>query len=216
MQAAAAAPTSPAPQKADAEIPSHIAELPNPLPSVLRQQNVRSGLPEPDTNPPPSPKTGTKEGLPLDALSGHRSKVVLRGGDWLFRPRSATVCAMFRLLASAGAVFGLLGVAAGAFGAHALKKRLEPALLDAFEVGVRYQLVHALALLLLAVLVQRNPSTGLNAAGIAFISGVFLFSFSLYAYALSGVRALAMVTPVGGLCFIVGWGLLAWATWKSA
>jgi uncharacterized membrane protein YgdD (TMEM256/DUF423 family) len=123
---------------------------------------------------------------------------------------------MFRLLASAGAVFGLLGVAAGAFGAHALKKRLAPALLESFEIGVRYQLVHALALLLLAVLIQRNPSASFNAAGIAFICGVLLFSFSLYAYALSGVRAIAMVTPVGGLCLIVGWGLLAWGVWKSA
>mgnify|MGYP001560258707 FL=1 len=108
-----------------------------------------------------------------------------------------------------GAVNGFLAVAAGAFGAHALKARLAPDLLVVFEVGARYHMYHALALLAVAWLASRGaPLAGL--AGGAMLAGIFLFSGSLYAMALTGVRGLGAVTPFGGLAFLIGWGLLAY------
>jgi len=97
----------------------------------------------------------------------------------------------------------LLDVALGAFGAHALKGRLSPEALAVFETGVRYQAYHALALLLLAAL--RGP----DRAAWCFVGGIVLFSGSLYALALTGVRWLGAVTPLGGLLFLAGWLLLA-------
>lgn len=103
----------------------------------------------------------------------------------------------------AGAALMLLDVALGAFGAHALKGRLSPEALAVFETGVRYQAYHALALLLLAAL--RGP----DRAAWCFVGGIVLFSGSLYALALTGVRWLGAVTPLGGLLFLAGWLLLA-------
>lgn len=104
-----------------------------------------------------------------------------------------------------GAVFGFLGVGAGAFGAHALKARLSPDLLQTFEIGVKYQMYHALALLVVGVLWARQPAALLSASGWLFCAGVGIFSGSLYALALSGQRWLGAVTPLGGLCFLAGW-----------
>jgi uncharacterized membrane protein YgdD (TMEM256/DUF423 family) len=119
-----------------------------------------------------------------------------------------------------GCTFALLGVAAGAFGAHALRERLEPSLLAAFETAARYQMYHALALLAVALLLQppRAPSAAASAAGWCFTVGIVLFCGSLYALALSGVRVLGAITPLGGLCFLAGWALLAWAgrDWLAA
>lgn len=108
-----------------------------------------------------------------------------------------------------GALLGGLGVAAGAFGAHALRTQLEPRMLEVFETGVRYQLVHALALLAAAWLVQQTGATAAQVAGWAFVAGVVLFSGSLYALAFTGIRGLGAVTPVGGVAFLVGWAALA-------
>jgi uncharacterized membrane protein YgdD (TMEM256/DUF423 family) len=114
-----------------------------------------------------------------------------------------------------GTVLAALGVAAGAFGAHALRGRLTPDLLNAFETGVRYHLIHALGLLSVAWATTRWPGYVVNAAGWLFLLGTVLFSGSLYALSLSGVRALGAITPVGGFAFIAGWLALAWAAWQG-
>jgi uncharacterized membrane protein YgdD (TMEM256/DUF423 family) len=113
---------------------------------------------------------------------------------------------MFGVLAG---LFGFLGVAAGAFGAHALRARLSSDLLDVFETGARYQLVHALALAAVAIALERAPSRSLTLAGWLFTAGQVIFPGSLYALALSGVRAWGAVTPLGGLCYLAGWLTLA-------
>jgi uncharacterized membrane protein YgdD (TMEM256/DUF423 family) len=120
-----------------------------------------------------------------------------------------------RIFVILGAVSGFLGVGAGAFGAHALKARLAPDLLAIFDTGARYQLVHALALLAVAWACERWPGAALRWAGWRFVAGTVLFSGSLYALALSGVRGLGAVTPVGGVAFLAGWALLAWAAWRA-
>ena len=106
-------------------------------------------------------------------------------------------------------VLGFLAVALGAFGAHALKARLEPGQLVVFETGVRYQMYHALALLAVAMLADRRPCGALNAAGSLFLAGVLLFSGSLYLLSTQGWRWLGPVTPLGGVCFLAGWIALA-------
>lgn len=117
-----------------------------------------------------------------------------------------------------GAVVGGVGVAAGAFGAHALRAALAPDLLAVFETGARYQLVHALALLAVAAGLERRPSRAFTAAGWLFVAGIVLFSGSLYALALTGVRTWGAVTPFGGVCFLAGWAGLAlgWARGSGA
>lgn len=108
-----------------------------------------------------------------------------------------------------GAVFGFLGVAAGAFGAHALRDTLPPDRLQVFETGARYQLIHALALIAVALALDRAASGALTAAGWLLVLGQVIFAGSLYALALSGVRLWGAVTPLGGLCYLAGWILLA-------
>jgi uncharacterized membrane protein YgdD (TMEM256/DUF423 family) len=121
---------------------------------------------------------------------------------------------MDRLFLVSGSAAAFLAVLFGAFGAHALRARLDAKLLDTFEIGVRYQMYHALALLAVAWLVQRGAGSMGVFAGYGFLLGMLLFSGSLYAYVLSGVRGLAMITPVGGLCFLIGWVCLAIAAWR--
>lgn len=109
----------------------------------------------------------------------------------------------------AAAVLAGLAVALGAFGAHGLKSRLTPDLLDVFEVGVRYHMYHALALLAVAAAAPALwTSRWMPWAAGAWIAGIVIFSGSLYALALTGVRQLGMITPIGGVAFILGWGLL--------
>jgi uncharacterized membrane protein YgdD (TMEM256/DUF423 family) len=122
---------------------------------------------------------------------------------------------MARFFFVIGALFGGLGVALGAFAAHALKERLSPDMLAVFETGVRYQLIHALALLAAGWASAHWDQPPARAAGWCFVAGVALFSGSLYALALSGLRWLGAVTPLGGLAFLAGWGLLAFAAWRS-
>jgi len=114
-----------------------------------------------------------------------------------------------------GALLAALGVAAGAFGAHALRARLAPEMLTVFETGVRYHLIHALALLSAAWATTRWPGHATNAAGWLFLAGILLFSGSLYILSLSGIRALGAITPFGGVAFIAGWLALAWAVWRG-
>ena len=109
-----------------------------------------------------------------------------------------------------GASFGLLGVAAGAFGAHALRGRLDARMLEIFETAVRYQMYHALALLAVAWAATRWPGPLVGTAGWLFVAGIVIFSGSLYALSLSGIRALGAITPIGGLAFTAGWAVLIW------
>jgi len=122
---------------------------------------------------------------------------------------------MDRLFFTLAAVSAGLGVALGAFGAHALKTRLAPDLLAIFEVAVRYQLVHALALLAVAWAWSRWPGGAVVAGGWLFVGGTVLFSGSLYALALSGERWLGAITPIGGVAWLAGWGCLAWGAWTG-
>lgn len=103
---------------------------------------------------------------------------------------------------------GFLGVALGAFGAHALKAKLTPEMLAIWHTGVQYHLVHALALLALA-LYAKATGADIGWGGRFFLLGILIFSGSLYALALTGIRPLGAVTPLGGLCFLAGWGWLA-------
>ena len=114
-----------------------------------------------------------------------------------------------------GAIFGGLAVAAGAFGAHGLRERLAPEMLAVFETGARYQMYHAIALLAVAWAVTRWPGGHANAAGWLFVAGIVVFSGSLYVLAISGVRWLGAVTPLGGLCFLAGWAALALTAWRG-
>lgn len=114
------------------------------------------------------------------------------------------------------AVLGFLGVGLGAFGAHGLKSRVTPEMLTIWQTGVLYHLVHAVALLGVGVLVERVSSSAVNVAGWAFTAGVLVFSGSLYALVLSGVRVLGAVTPLGGVAFLVGWAALLVATFTRS
>ncbi len=117
---------------------------------------------------------------------------------------------------AAAAVSGLVGVAAGAFGAHGLEGRSSAEELAAFETGARYQMYHALALFAVAWLADRQPdATSVMVAGWAFVAGTVLFSGSLYVLGLTGSRALVLLTPVGGLAFLVGWASLLVAALRS-
>lgn len=122
---------------------------------------------------------------------------------------------MDRLFFAIGSVSAFLGVGLGAFAAHALKSRMSAELLATFEVGARYQMYHALALLAVAWAHTRWPGPAVTISGILFVVGTALFSGSLYALSLSGVRWLGAVTPFGGLTLLGGWLCLAWAAWKG-
>lgn len=123
-----------------------------------------------------------------------------------------------------GAIFAFLSVGCGAFGAHGLESKLEPRMLAIWETAARYQMYHALALIGLGLWVgQLAARTGATAAvptsvpvaGWAFTIGIVLFSGSLYALALSGIKVLGAITPLGGLAFLIGWIAFALATFKS-
>ena len=123
---------------------------------------------------------------------------------------------MDRFFVVVGSISALIGVAAGAFGAHALKTRVAPDLLAVFDTASRYQLIHALALLVVGWACVRWPAKAVHWAGIAFLIGTVFFSGGLYAFALSGVRAFAVLAPLGGVALLCGWALLAWGVWRAA
>ncbi len=122
---------------------------------------------------------------------------------------------MDRIFLALGALSAAISVAAGAFGAHALKARLPPDLLAIFETGARYEMYHAIGLALAAWAASRSGGAAASWAGWLFVVGTVLFSGSLYALALSGIRALGAVTPFGGVAFIAGWIALALAALRG-
>jgi len=129
---------------------------------------------------------------------------------------------MTRFALVAGAIYGLLSVALGAFGAHALKASLTDELLKTWETGARYMAIHAVVLLIVGIWMRGQAAEGaaleptLQWAAICFFIGTLLFSGSLYALCLSGVRALGAITPLGGLILMAGWILLAVAAARGA
>ncbi|MHB8637864.1 MAG: DUF423 domain-containing protein [Fimbriimonadaceae bacterium] len=115
---------------------------------------------------------------------------------------------MQRTFMQLSALFGLFAVALGAIAAHALQDRLSTHALEIFQVAARYQMYHALALGIVAIMSGRVSDTRLRAAGWCFASGIIVFSGSLYALALTGIKWLGAITPLGGVAFMVGWALL--------
>ena len=114
-----------------------------------------------------------------------------------------------------GAISAFLSVAAGAFAAHGLKPRLTPEMLEVFKTGAHYQMMHALGLILCALAVNHVSQSLANAAGWCFVAGTVLFSGSLYLLALTGVRWLGAITPIGGVAFLAGWACLAIAALRA-
>jgi uncharacterized membrane protein YgdD (TMEM256/DUF423 family) len=112
------------------------------------------------------------------------------------------------------AINGFLAVAAGAFGAHGLQGRLDPHAMSVFETGARYHMYHALAIAVAAFAMRDNATVPAQTAAAFFLAGIVLFSGSLYLLALTGDRALGIVTPFGGLAFLAGWAALAYAAFK--
>lgn len=123
---------------------------------------------------------------------------------------------MSQFFLAASAASGFLAVALGAFGAHALKSRLSPEMLSVYETAVQYHFYHALALFGVALLMANGWQQGLlKASAVLFLLGLVLFSGSLYALALSGVKVLGAITPLGGLCFLAAWACLFIAALKA-
>lgn len=138
---------------------------------------------------------------------------------------------MHRTFMILGAISAGLSVAAGAFGAHALRERVEPRLLEVFETAARYQMYHALALFAVAWVITRGADMASAAQGVAqgaapgvrmavaagwlFVAGTVVFSGSLYAMTFTGIRGLGAITPIGGVCFLAGWVCLAVAAART-
>ena len=120
-----------------------------------------------------------------------------------------------RYLIGLGAVLGLLSVLAGALGVHALRDTLDPGALNTFQTATRFQMYHALALVLTGLLVDRWPSRMLVTAGWRFTAGVVVFCGSLYILALTGIGIFGAVAPVGGASLMGGWGLLILSAFTS-
>ncbi|CAM4042319.1 MULTISPECIES: DUF423 domain-containing protein [Pseudomonadaceae] len=123
---------------------------------------------------------------------------------------------MARLWLLLSAFAGFTGVALGAFAAHGLKQRLTPEYLAVFQTGTHYQLIHALALFGVGLLALQMPGRLVNLAGGAFALGILLFSGSLYLLTLSGIGKLGIITPFGGVAFLIGWLCLGLAAWRLA
>ena len=122
---------------------------------------------------------------------------------------------MAKLFITLASLSGMLVVAFGAFGAHALKNRLDDYSLGVFQTAVQYHFYHSLALLAVGVIALSQPhSVLLRSSGWLFLIGILIFSGSLYLLSVSGMRWLGAITPLGGLAFIAGWGCLAAASWK--
>ena len=122
---------------------------------------------------------------------------------------------MIRLCFVLGCLFAFVGVALGAFGAHILKNRLTSEMLDIFEVGVRYQMVHAFALFVVAWASSHWGNANFSISASLFVCGIILFSGSLYLLSLTGAGWLGAITPVGGMMFLLGWFYLALTIWRT-
>ena len=120
-----------------------------------------------------------------------------------------------------GSSTAAIAVVLGAFGAHALKEKLAPEQLQVFETGVRYQVYHSFALILVALIAAKYPSLTLNYSGYLFLSGIIFFSGSLYLLSMKSLlgiehwKFMGLITPLGGLCFVAGWILVAISAWKQ-
>lgn len=114
-----------------------------------------------------------------------------------------------------GGLFGFLSVAFGAFGAHALSKSLAPDMMANFETAVRYQMYHALALLLLGIVQHQTQIDLFGYSGWAFLFGILFFSGSLYMMSITGMKWLGAITPIGGLAFLFGWGWFVYQVFKN-
>lgn len=122
---------------------------------------------------------------------------------------------MIKLFVLLGSLNAFLSVALGAFGAHYLKQKLTPDKLDVFQTGVHYHMIHAIALILIAILSEKLANSSMvNASGWFIFIGIILFSGSLYALSLTGLKFFGPITPLGGLSFLIGWVLLAIAAYK--
>ncbi len=122
-----------------------------------------------------------------------------------------------KIFITLGSLSAFLGVALGAFGAHGLKTRVAPEMLTVWQTGVQYHLIHALGLVLIGILCQMMPAVPMvRSAGWLIIAGTILFSGSLYVMVLTDIKALGMITPLGGVAFLAGWLLLAFAAWRHA
>ena len=120
-----------------------------------------------------------------------------------------------RIVLTLAAALMFAGVAAGAFGAHALKARLTPDELAIWQTAVQYHVWHGIGLLAVGLLLLHRPdSVALGVSGWLFVAGIALFSGSLYALALTGARGLGALTPLGGIAFLGGWAAMAWAAWR--
>ncbi len=122
---------------------------------------------------------------------------------------------MSKTIIMSAAILLALAVAIGAFGAHALKEKLADDLMQIYKTGVEYHFYHALGLLLVGILSFQMPSTLLNWSALLLGLGIIIFSGSLYVLAISGIRWIGAITPIGGLSFIAGWILLFLALWKK-
>lgn len=118
-----------------------------------------------------------------------------------------------KLFIVSGALSGFLAVAAGAFGAHALRQRLTPDLLSVFDTAARYEMYHALALLAVGFAAGQRSSAAIDFSGWLFLAGTVFFCGSLYVLSLTGIRWLGAITPIGGAAFLLGWLSLAWSYW---
>lgn len=124
---------------------------------------------------------------------------------------------MFKLFLLLGSCNAFLAVILGAFGAHGLKDKISPEMILVYQTGVQYQMFHALALILIALLCKHiKPSSILTWAGWLIFAGIVFFSGSLYVLSMSGLKALGMITPFGGVAFLMGWAMLAVAVWKQS
>jgi uncharacterized membrane protein YgdD (TMEM256/DUF423 family) len=122
---------------------------------------------------------------------------------------------MLKTFLMLGSLNAFLSVALGAFGAHALKSKLSPDMLNVYQTGVQYHMIHSLGLILIALLADKlGNSSMVNVSGWALFIGIVLFSGSLYALSLSGIKVLGAITPLGGVSFLLGWILLAIAAMK--
>ncbi len=123
---------------------------------------------------------------------------------------------MTKIFIAFAAILAGLSVAAGAFASHTLKEKITDRALEIFQTGAQYQMYHALALLLVALLLSQAQSSqmSLTASGFAFITGIVIFSGSLYALSLTGIKWLGAIAPIGGFAFLIGWACLAIAAWS--
>lgn len=122
---------------------------------------------------------------------------------------------MMKLFMILGAINGFLAVALGAFGAHGLEGKLSEKMLSTWDKAVNYQMFHTMALLVTGLLLAKLETNGIVWAGWMFFIGILLFSGSLYIYSITGIKTFAMITPLGGVAFLIGWALLGYTAVKS-